>query len=537
MTKLLLRFAAVLAATVSVFASCKPDPIPEVTEYETVFETADAVYTETTDGVSHFTVDIKNSNLFQEDVRYSNVSFTLNSEEINIQYFDIPVGTYEFSNSGAAGTAEAGFALDTKKDGTTTGEKVSIVDGKITVRNQQISGEVTLENGHTLSFTTAKNYALTSLNPLPDFLFELKNNSFIDYEILIRPTDRKMDFFNVVMPADRFAGKTDDAVLSEIHEFSRNIISMGMTDKDNTTVNSSSAGILNPVTEYCLYAYGVKDKEPSTALYTFKFTTSDQNDPTNVTFTSAVEDITKNSAYVQVTPSDNTVLYVWDVVKKEAFDKYGKVEGDFLTDWLKNQIDGSYWKTIEDVVAGCGMRGVQDYEYTTLASGTDYLVFAVCVDASGKAVSKAYVSDVFTTEQAKVSDAYVYQDMVAYYDGDALAAADPVKYAKYAGMYYVHTELVIDGGEPVIAYAGHTSDNPDDYSDEALIAALVKSGVKCDLSKTKDVWSLVKKNGAITTMNTITVGQDAAGDFGAVDRYPMYLMPKSCSPISDIIGE
>lgn len=538
MKKVVLKLAAVLAAAATVFSACKPDPIPEVTEYETTFDNATAVYTTTSEGVSHFTVEVSNSNLFQEEVRYSSISFTLNTEEIDIQHFSLPFGTYQFATTSAVETASEGFVLDTKKEGFAEGAKVAITEGTITVRAQKVSGEVKMENGHTLTFVCDKNVAVSTLTPFPDFTFELKNNSFMDVDILIRPTDLNMDYYNVVMPASRFEGKDDATVLSEVHDFSRALISMGFTDKGNVNVTSAEAGILDPVTDYCLYVYGVKDNEPSTALSTFKFTTSDQNDPTDVTFTSVVEDITKTGAYVQVTPSDNSVLYVWDVVKKESFDKYGKVEGDFLTDWLKNQIDGSYWKTIEDVVAGCGMRGVQDYEYTTLASGTDYLVFAVCVDKSGKAVSKAYVSDVFTTEEAKVSDVYVYQDMVGYYDGDALAEADPAKYSKYAGYYYVHTEIVVDAGDPVYAYAGHTSSNPDDYTDAEIISVLVKSGVKCELSKTTDVWSLVKKNGtATTTMNTITVGQDAAGDFGAVDRYPMYLFPKSCKPISDIIGK
>lgn len=538
MKKVVLKFAAAIAAAATVFSACKPDPVPEVKDYDTTFDNATAVYTESSDGVSHFAVEVSNSNLSQEDVRYAAVSFILNTEEIDIQHFNLAPGTFVFAAEPEVETASEGFALDTKKDGSAEGTKVAITEGTITVRARKISGEVKLENGHTLKFGCDKAVEVSTLTPFPDFTFELKSNSFIDVDILIRPTDLSMDYFNVVMPASRFAGKDDATVLSEVHNFARSLISMGFTDKGNIDVTNESAGILDPVTDYCLYVYGVKDNEPSTALSTFRFTTSDQNDPTAVTFTSAVEDVTKTSAYVKVTPSDNTVLYVWDVVKKASFDKYGMVEGDFLKDWLENQIDGSYWKTIRDVVAGCGMRGIQDYEYTSLASGTEYVVFAVCVDADGKAVSKAYVSETFSTQEAKISDAYVYQDMVGYYDGDALAEADPAKYSKYAGYYYVHTKIVIDGGKPVYAYAGHTSSNPYDYTDAEIIAILVKSGVKCDLAKTTDVWSLVKKNGtANTTMRTITVGQDAAGDFGAVDRYDMYIFPKQCSPISDIIGK
>ncbi|MCQ2134251.1 MAG: hypothetical protein MJY88_04715 [Bacteroidales bacterium] len=533
--KKLFKIAAAVLLGAGLSTACRQVPDPEITEYTKDYAHSDALYMGEVDGKSVFNVNLYNTDAVDEmndDLSYEVLSFTLHTAPINIQYFDVPVGTFEFDAS-AAEYADAGVAKNTVKQ-----KEYKVSEGKVTVRNHRFSGEVTLDNGHTLTFNTLRNISLEAETPLDDFRFKLNSNAFMDLSIEIIPTDRQMDFFNVVLPSGRFPGKDDETILGEIHDFYRSIISMGMTDQGNTTVTNAETGSLDPLTEYCLYAYGVREKEPCTKLYTFTFTTSDQNDPSGVTFTSAVSDITTRGAYVEVEPSDPTVLYVWDIVKKDVFDKYGKVEGDFLTDWLKNQIDPSFWPTIKDVVKGCGMRGSQDYEYTSLASATDYLVFAVCVDADGNAVSEAYVSDVFTTLEAKVSDVYVYQDNVAYYDGDALYEYDPVKYARYAGKYYVHNTLVIDAGEPVYGYAAFTKDDPNKYTDAELTAALVKNGTKCDLSKTTDVWFLVEKSGnSMTLMNTITVGEDAAGDFGEVDRYTMYLFAGSCKPISEITGD
>ncbi len=533
--KKLLKIAAAVLLGAGLSTACRQVPDPEITEYTKEYASSEALYMGEIDGKSVFSVKLYNDTFpagVTLDLTYETLEFVLHTDPINIQYFDVPVGTFGFDAS-ASEYADGGVATQLAKN-----EQFNVTEGTVNVRNHRFSGEVKLENGHTVTFSSLSNIRLEAAAPLDDFRFKLNSNEFMDLSIDIFPTDRQMDFFNVVLPSGRFPGKDDNTILSEIHSFYKSIISMGMTDHGNTTVTNAETGALDPLTEYCLYAYGVKDGEPCTKLYTFTFTTADQNDPSGVTFTSTVSDITTRGAYVEVEPSDPTVLYVWDVVKKDVYDKYGKVEGDFLADWLKNQIDPSFWPTIKDVVKGCGMRGYQDYEYTSLASATDYLVFAVCVDAEGNAVSKAFVSEVFTTQEAKLSDVIVFQDNVAYYDGDALYAYDQTKYAKYAGKYYVHNTLVIDAGEPVYGYAAFTKDDPNKYTDAELTAALVKNGTKCDLSKTTDVWFLVEKSGSsMTTMNTITVGEDASGDFGAVDRYQMWLFANSCKPISEITGD
>lgn len=523
MKKLFKMFAALTAAA-GILVSCQ-EKEPEITEFATEFKTADLVYVGSENGVAKFNVVVKGA---AEDAKYDQLGFALYSEDINIQEFRVVDGSYEFGSSHEVMTADEGVAHIAVTD-----QSVNVKSGSVRVATGKLDGQVQLENGHVLQFNTTSRYNLKSQDPLPEFAAEVKNNDFMNLEILIRPANRSKEYFFTVLPADRLSGD-DESKLAEIHEFYKSIISMGMTEKGNKTVTNEDTGALNPSTEYSLYVYGVESNRPSTVLYTFNFTTSEQNDPTEVSFTSEVTDVTKNGASVTVTPSDNTVLYVWDVVRKSVYDGYGKVEGEFLEKWLSNQIDGSFWKTIEDVVAGTGVRGVQGYDYSSLASGTDYVVFAVCVDRQGNAVSKAYVSEVFTTEEAKVSDVVVYQDVVAYYDGDALYEADPTKYAKYAGKYYVHMEVVVDYGTPANTYAAITKSDPNDYSDAELISILVKNGNK----NMTDIWYLVDKGeGANRTGDiwAITVADDAEGTFGAVDRYRYYFFQNSCKPISDII--
>lgn len=519
------KIFAALSAVAGIFSSCQ-EKEPVITEFSTEFKNAEIIYVGSENEVAGFNVVVNGA---PEDAKYDNVEFTLYSEDVDIQEFKIMDGSYEFGSSHELMTADAGTAHIA-----VLGQSIRVTSGTVTVSLGKVSGDLTLENGHTLQFKTTSRYTLKSKNPLPDFAAEVKNNDFMNLEILIRPANRSKDYFFTVLPADRLSGD-DESKLAEIHGFYQSIISMGMTEKGNKTVTNEDTGALSPSTEYSLYVYGVENSRPSTALYTFNFTTSEQNDPTEVSFTSNVGNITKSGASVSVSPSDNTVLYVWDVVRKSVFDTYGKVEGDFLSKWLTNQIDGSFWKTVEDVVAGCGVRGAQNYDYTSLASGTEYVVFAVCVDRQGNAVSKAYVSEVFKTDEAKVSDVYVYQDVVAYYDGDALHAADATKYGdKYVGKYYVHMEVVVDYGTPVNTYAGITKNNPNDYSDSELISALVKSGNK----NMTDIWYLVDKGTGPNNAGNIwaiTVADDAEGTFGAVDKYQYYFYQNSCKPIDDII--
>jgi len=519
---------AVLLSAVAVLTSCQK-PEPEATEFETSYSKTLVTYIDTNNGISSYDVVLTNAGA---DARYGRMTFSLYGSEVDIQNLSVANGTYEVSAIHDCNTASKGMVTDNK-----SGDKYSITGGTVEVKYGKIGGVVTLENGHTLTFNATDRIDVVSKNPLPDFTVEVKNNSFVDLEILIKPTDRAMEYIYVVLPEDRFAGKSDSTIQKEIQDYYQNLIDMGMTEQGTVTVTNEDTGNLEPVTNYCIYIYGLNLGKPSTGLYTFRFTTTDQNNPFDVSFAVAVTNITKNGAFVEVTPSDRTVLYVWDVVKKSVLNSYGgKVEGAFINDWLSNQI-GSYWPTIQDVVKGCGMRGTQSYEYTTLSSETNYVVFAVCVNANGVATSSAYVSPVFTTEASKQADVVVYQENVAYYDGDELYAADSDRYAKYAGMYYVHNKITVDKGEPVYGYAGYIKDDPNNYSDEELTSALVRGGVKCELAEKTDVWFLVAKNGSMTEMNTITVGEDANGDFGPVDKYTMYLFPNGCKPISEVINK
>lgn len=516
------KIFAALSAVAGIFSSCQ-EKEPVITEFSTEFKNAEIVYVGSENEVAGFNVVVKGA---PEDAKYDNVEFTLYSEDVDIQEFKIMDGSYEFGSSHELMTADAGTAHIA-----VLGQSIRVTSGTVTVSFGKVSGDLTLENGHTLQFKTTSRYTLKSKNPLPDFAVEVKNNSIIDLEILIRPANRSKEYFYVVMPTGRLTGD-NESKLKQLHDFCAASIALGMTEKGNITVTKEDTGALTPLTQYSIYVYGVENKQPSTKLYEFLFTTADQNDPTDVTFESTVENVTSNGAFVTVTPSDNTVLYVWDVVRKSVYDGYGEVEGEFLNKWLTNQI-GSYWETIEDVVAGCGMRGPQDYEYTNLASGTDYLVFAVCVDPHGNAVSKAYVSDVFTTEESNVSDVVVYQDIKVCYDGDALAAADPEKYGSSKGCYYCLMSVEVETGTPVHTYAAFTFNDPSGLTDAELIPILVSSG-----KTEREFWANVKKSGeSQTKFWTLTVADDKNGDFGKVDRYPMYLYPNSCKPISDLIGE
>lgn len=519
------RLASVFVAAVAVLACACTKPAPQKQkEFETVFTGGSAVYTETVNGVAQFKISL-NSN--SKEFEYGTVKMNLYTKDVDPLDFKLDDGDYVLSSEINIGTAGDMIVLTSA-----LGMKVNVVDASVNVQSGKISGRISLENGDVLNFHSQEALRLSSSKPFEGFKVEVLDNSFYQLKISITPVNPAQSYFYTVMPVSRFAGKSDSQILSEIHNFYAALIQMGMVENGPIVVTNEETGKLDPLTEYAVYVYGVENATPATGLFTYKFTTSDQNNPSDVTFSSTISDITKNGALAKVEPSDNTVLYVWDLVLKNTFDSYGKVEGEFLSKWLTNQIDGSLWKDIKDVVAGCGARGPQEYTYETLSSNSEYVLFAVCVDRDGNAVSKAYVSEPFKTLESKVSDVFVYQEERGYYDGDALAAADPAKYGSYAGKYYVKLELVVESGTPVNTYAAIVEKDPSSYSDEQLISALMKSGQK---NKT-ELWYLVNKSAtATTTFWALTVADDANGDFGVVDRYQMYLFQSGCKPISDII--
>lgn len=371
--------------------------------------------------------------------------------------------------------------------------------------------------------------------PDPDFQIEILSADFTAIEVRITPKDLQAEYFVTVDPVSKFAADaTDEQILATLWDFYGMLISWGMyIEKGVKTVTNDDTGELEPDTDYYVSVFGLVDKAPSTTLTKQVLHTSPAGDPANVVFTSKVEEITSKSASVTVTPNDNTVFYLWDVLNDNSYQQAGGTTADFtekiLPGWLNEGISDSY-PTIADVVKSSNVRGEANFVYKTLLAETSYRVWAVSVDPAGKPLSAVYMSEPFTTEARVVSDATALNDFSKIYDGDALYAKDPSSYAKYQGMCYLPV-TVSHNDKAAHWYSALTTDNNlSDITDDELATFLIREESHMDAEQV--VYA------APWGMSTLlAVACDADGIPGEVDRWEIWLAKSMAAPITDLIPD
>lgn len=371
------------------------------------------------------------------------------------------------------------------------------------------------------------------VEPVSDFQIEILSSDFTDIKVRITPNDLEAEFFVTVDPVSKFeTGATDEQILATLWDFYGMLVMWGMyIETGVTVVTNDDTGVLEPDTDYYVSVFGLVDKQPSTALTKELLHTSPAGDPTNVSFTSKVEEITAKGASVTVTPSDNTVFYLWDVLNDNSYRQAGGTTADFvekiLPGWLNEGISTSY-PTIADVVKSSNVLGEDNYVYETLLAETPYRVWAVSVDLTGKPLSAVYMSEPFTTEARAISDATAQNNFTKFYDGDALYAKDP-SYADYRGMCYL--PVTVDRNEQAVHwYSALTTDDVTNITDDELATFLIRQELNKDIEQI--VYAAPWGAGTL-----LAVACDADGTPGPVDRWEIWLAKSIASPVTDLIPD
>lgn len=162
----------------------------------------------------------------------------------------------------------------------------------------------------------------------------------------------------------------------------------------------SNERVWQPGRDYYVIAFGYADGEATTRLFKKEFRT-EGGDPAKCTFTFDVTDIRTDRAEVKVVPSDKQVVYIWDVLDVKTFDKYTEEQGSILAahkyvleglieqtmgnEFTKRQLAvemlgrWSGYTASDDDPEGADIETIFDLE-----AGTEYIVWAVPVDADGK---------------------------------------------------------------------------------------------------------------------------------------------------------
>lgn len=227
-------------------------------------------------------------------------------------------------------------------------------------------------------------------------------------------------------------------------------------------------------TEYVAMAIGYYAGDFTTGLTSITFSTLEAGDPTGMTFDVSVDEITQSGVTIDITGNPENALYYWNVCTADMSSEEIRTELDELID---SYIAYGYIRDRSDFMAQEGSRGHENYRYTGLESGRDYIVYAVGVYADGSYATDFFRSEAFRMQDQVLTDAAVTIGYDKYFDGDAIAAAYP-QFADWAGSAVLPISASLSGSAASYRYSVYLGNLTDAsrYSDNLITEDLIKNG-------------------------------------------------------------
>ena len=254
----------------------------------------------------------------------------------------------------------------------------------------------------------------TPIDPVdkPDFVIEVKNITDTSVEFTITPEDEEMTYIAMMTTKEYFDEfEDDDAYIMddlmwlddaaydagvELSEYLEGVLKTGAI--------SDTQDMLDPETEYIVYAFGLSNNGiVTTSLYKQTFTTL-STELTELNFEIEVTDIGYDTATITVTPDNDKAFYFVNVFSLEDYQNYGGDESAFAAhiNKLRNYYYG-LGATADQMVANLGYVGAKSLSVEDLKAGTKYMAYAIGIDERFVANSLATVVE-FETIAAGVAD-------------------------------------------------------------------------------------------------------------------------------------
>lgn len=308
------------------------------------------------------------------------------------------------------------------------------------------------------------------------FDVEFSNYAYDGVDYKITPSDMEYRYYSTTRPALPYRDMTDqevlDAILAEDGFMIDYFATTGVYEYVNEHVCATD-------TEYWLLVFGWADGAPATELFKFPFRTSEPTiDPADCQFAVTPSGVTSRSINVTITPSDATVMYMFDLIADADYQQYKSDMKGYVREYVQQDIANLDYNRV---------RGESGYSYLKmLEPGTTYYVWVACIDEFGEVEADVYISDPIETLPNQLSNATVTATIDKYFDGDELYAMNPDKYADYQGKAYV--PVTFTATDASIWYGTLVEEDPSDptsaISDAEIIEILTNgSGTYCPTGK------------------------------------------------------
>lgn len=352
--------------------------------------------------------------------------------------------------------------------------------------------------------------------------------------VTVTSEDDTLPYYFDVITAEDYAGCGGDlsVIMAELLDFilaqnpGRSIEEVTAALQSHGT-DSDRIDNLPPSSDFYAFAIGLgSDGSCLTRASVTTFRTLDPGDPADCTFRIAVTNNDSRSVFVEVTPSDRTAGYFTMVIEESEF--AGDANLTARIQQAIQQIADEQQMSVEQAVEAICWRGTSRELQDGLTPSTDYYAVAYALNADASAAGPV-TKERFTTLGENTSTAICTLVFDKYYDGDALHALDPVRYANLEGKVYVPVTArpSDDAVHWYTALGRGDMTDPMLFPDETTINALLQGG-----TADKREMNYVAGWGEATLL---AVAADASYQFGAVYRQLVTFTREGASPATDLV--
>ncbi len=353
------------------------------------------------------------------------------------------------------------------------------------------------------------------------FEVEFTNRYYDGADFTVTPSDDEFPYYCTIRPAFQYDELSDQELLEKVVAEDGFMIDFyattGVYEYENENVWLTDTG-------YLVLVFGWADGAATTNIHRFPFRTLEPNiPPSECRFDVEVTGLTSRSVTVAITPSDETSVYMWDLIADADYQQFKGNMKQYVTDYVAADIESLDYNR---------ERGVGGNIFSKmLEPGTTYYVWAACIDEFGKPAADVVVSAPFETLPNQVSDAGVSAVIGKYFNGDDLYALDSEKYASGRGMAYVEVTFSAND-EAVVWYGTMVKEDPSDptgaISDAEIAETLVASGTWCPTGKLYWCeWDVEY------TVLGVAIGSD--DNSGPVLRLGKTFTKEGASPVSEFV--
>ncbi len=352
------------------------------------------------------------------------------------------------------------------------------------------------------------------------FEITITNETYDGADYTVIPSDKEEYYFSCIVSkvvADQY--NVDEALAAYCMSIFPDVNAM-LSKGD---ISYENEGMCQPGRDFYVVAFGYDSGVITTPVAKKSFSTITDGDPSTCEFTFEIGKVTHDEAHVAVTPSNQYNVFFMELIRSDDLEFFKQ---EYNSEDLQ-EVMGRFWKEeflpmismdmgaaqfVDMVCIWGGLVGGTDHmTFSFLSMETEYIAWAVCLDAEGNPVSDFYFSEPFTTENEIISSATSDIEILGYFDGSELE-----------GEYHN------DGFAVVVCSITPSDDAVTWYSD--LFAGDLSESSRRNHIKNLTEYSISEQNTRLmikiaywdTPCSALSVAQDADGNYGMVDCEVMY---------------